>query len=296
MPGIGTVVAVDEDGPDPNGSAAISRAARVLQLLHDHPQGLSQTEIGERLDLTRSTISRTISALRDEDLIAPVGARGPYRLGPAISAMAHSVRRSAAIELRGALERLARTVAETAQLYVAEPGGVTLLDQVVATRRLRVVGEVGETAALHCTAAGKVVLAAAAPADRARLLPRTLPARTPSTITDRQALFAQLAAVRGSGVAFDREEDCADVCAVAVAVEPSAGGGHDGAGWAGERLVAAVAVPASRFAGREAQAALWQPTEIGGDSDLLAYGKRRFGDLRGASTHDDQVFPAVSLP
>lgn len=70
-------------------------------------------------------------------------------------------------------------------------------------------GEVGETAALHCTAAGKVVLAAAAPADRARLLPRTLPARTPSTITDRQAL------------------------------------------WAGERLVAAVAVPASRFAGRE---------------------------------------------
>lgn len=234
---------MDDDGPDPGGSAAIARAARVLQLLHDHPQGLTQTEIGERLDLARSTIGRTISALRDEDLIAPVGSRGPYRLGPAISAMARSIRRSAAIELRGALEQLARTAGETAQLYVSGPGGVTLLDQVVGSGRLRVVGTVGESAGLHCTAPGKVVLAGAAPAERRGLLPRTLPVRTPSTITDRRVLFAQLATVRSTGVAFDRQEDCADVCAAAVAVGAPTG----------ERLVAAVALPACRFAGREAE-------------------------------------------
>lgn len=232
--------AVDEDGPDPNGSAAITRAARVLQLLHDHPQGLSQTEIGERLGLARSTIGRTVSAMRDEGLIALVNPRGPYRIGPAISAMARSTRRSAAIELRAVLEQLARVAEETAQLFVAESDGVTLIDQVVAARRLRVVGEVGESAGLHCTAAGKVVLAAAAPAERRRLLPRTLLARTVRTITDRQVLFAQLAGVRGSGVAFDYEEDCEDVCSVAVEIDPTAG----------EKLIVALAVPASRFAGR----------------------------------------------
>ncbi|WP_300007516.1 IclR family transcriptional regulator C-terminal domain-containing protein [Pseudonocardia sp.] len=232
---------MDGDGPDPHGSAAISRAARVLQLLHDHPQGLSQTEIGERLELARSTIGRTIAALRDEGFIAPMAARGPYRLGPAITAMAHSIRRSAAIELHAALEQLARAAGETVQLFASEPGGVTLLDQVVAPRRLRVVGQVGESAALHCTAPGKVVLAAATPAQRARLLPRTLPARTASTITDRNALFAQLATVRGSGVAFDHQEDCDDVCAAAVAAGPPGAG----------QLVVAVAAPASRFAGRE---------------------------------------------
>lgn len=234
---------MDEDGPDPNGSAAITRAAKVLQLLHDHPQGLSQTEIGERLELARSTISRTISALRDENLIAPVHVRGPYRLGPAISAMAHSIRRSAAIELRAALEELARAAGETAQLFVSDPGGVILIDQVVVSRRLRVVGEVGESAALHCSAPGKVVLAAATPAERARLLPRTLPVRTTSTITDRQVLFAQLATVRSYGIAFDYEEDCDDVCAAAVAIERSVG----------EQLVVAVAVPTSRFAGWEGE-------------------------------------------
>lgn len=232
-----------DDGPDPNGSAAIARAARVLQLLHDHPQGLSQTEIGERLELARSTISRTISALRDEDLIAPVGPRGPYRLGPAIPAMADSMRRGAAIEMHGALERLARATGETAQLHVAEPGGVTLIDQVVGSGRLRVVGAAGESGGLHCTAAGKVVLAAATAAERRRLLPRTLPARTSATITDRRELSAQLDAVRSTGVAFDREEDCDGVCAVAVASPGGAG------------LVIAVAVPASRFAGREVELA-----------------------------------------
>lgn len=110
---------------------------------------------------------------------------------------------------------------------------MTLIDQVVVARRLRVVGEVGESTGLHCTAAGKVVLAAAAPAERRRLLPRTLPARTASTITDRQVLFAQLADVRDSGVAFDYEEDCEDVCSVAVEIEPTVG----------EKLIVALAVP-----------------------------------------------------
>lgn len=233
--------AVFDDRPDPNGSAAITRAAKVLRLLHDHPQGLSQTEIGERLEIARSTISRTIAALRDENLIAPVTARGPYRLGSAISAMAQSIRRGAAIELRAALEELARVTDETVQLFVSEQAGVTLLDQVVANRRLRVVGEIGESAALHCTAPGKVVLAAAAPAERRRLLPRHLPVRTESTITDRQVLYAQLAAVGSSGVAFDHGEDCDDVCAAAIAVEHSTA----------DRFVVAVAVPRSRFAGRE---------------------------------------------
>lgn len=234
---------MDEDGPDPNGSAAITRAAKVLQLLHDHPQGLSQTEIGERLELARSTISRTVSALRDENLIAPVHARGPYRLGPAISAMARSIRRSVAIELRAALEGLARAAGETTQLFVSDPCGVTLIDQVVVSRRLRVVGEVGESAALHCTAPGKLVLAAAAPAERIRLLPRTLPIRTTSTITDRQVLLAQLADVRSSGIAFDYEEDCDDVCAAAVDLSSSVE----------ERCVIAITAPASRFAGREGE-------------------------------------------
>lgn len=114
--------AVDEDCLDLNGSAAITRAARVLQLLHDHPQGLNETEIGERHKHARSTIGRTISAMRDEGLISLVNSRGPYRIGPAISAMARSARRSAAIELRAALEQSARVIEETAQLFVAESG------------------------------------------------------------------------------------------------------------------------------------------------------------------------------
>jgi DNA-binding IclR family transcriptional regulator len=72
---------------------------------------------------------------------------------------------------------------------------------------------------LHCTSIGKAVLATM-PDDEVRaLLARTgLPARTAHTITDVDALIAELADVRGRGFAEDHEENEAGVRAVGAAV------------------------------------------------------------------------------
>ena len=96
------------------------------------------------------------------------------------------------------------------------------LDQIPAPHRLRAVSAVGETFPAHCTANGKALLAALPRDQVEHVLPRRLTPYTPNTISSRPALWAELDAVRETGVAYDREEHTLGVCAVgATSTTPS---------------------------------------------------------------------------
>jgi DNA-binding IclR family transcriptional regulator len=233
-------VVAGEAVPDGSGSVVIARAAEVLRLLHDHPQGLSQTEIGERLGLPRSTVGRTLTALRAEGLVEPTDARGPYRLGSEILRMAAAARRAAVLDLHAAVEDLSRRTGETVEVLLLEGHALTVVDQVVADRRLRVAGAVGDSVPLHASAAGKAVLGSLEPRCRARLLPRRLRRFTVSTVVDRAKVLAAVAAL-DDGVATECDEHVDGVCAVAVVVpsRPDA-----------PPMAVSVAVPTARFTPR----------------------------------------------
>lgn len=67
---------------------------------------------------------------------------------------------------------------------------------------------VGLTVPLHCTAVGKAILAATAPADVRAAMERTgLPARTERTITDIVTLLEHLRTIRAQGYAIDEQEN-----------------------------------------------------------------------------------------
>lgn len=227
---------------DGAGVQVIARAAEILRLLQAHPGGLSQAEIGERLGMARSTVSRILGALDDEGLVASRGARGPYRLGPEIARMAATVRLGVVMDVHPFLEELSRELEETVDLSVLDGDRVTFVDQVVSPHRLRAISAVGESFPLHCCANGKALLASLPPE---HALPSRLARLTDNTITTPAALRKELDRVRAEGVAYDREEQTEGVCAVG-AVLPGVG----------EQLVAvSVPVPAQRFYRRESELA-----------------------------------------
>ncbi|MCV7093089.1 IclR family transcriptional regulator [Mycobacterium interjectum] len=227
---------------DGAGVQVIARAAEILRLLQAHPGGLSQAEIGERLGMARSTVSRILGALDDEGLVAARGARGPYRLGPEIARMAATVRLGVVMDVHPFMEELSRQLEETVDLSILDGDRVTFVDQVVSPHRLRAISAVGESFPLHCCANGKALLASLPPE---QALPSRLARLTDNTITTPAALRRELERVRADGVAYDREEQTEGVCAVG-AVLPGVG----------EQLVAvSVPVPAQRFYRRESELA-----------------------------------------
>lgn len=234
------------DEPDGRGGIqVIARAAEILRLLQAHPGGLSQAEIGERLGMARSTVSRILNALDDEALIASRGSRGPYRLGPEIARMADTVRLGVVMDVHPFMEELSRELGETVDLSILDGDRVTFVDQVVSPHRLRAISAVGESFPLHCCANGKALLANLPLERQTQAVPSRLARLTANTITTPAALRKELERVRAEGVAYDREEQTEGICAVGAVLHG-----------VGEQLVAvSVPVPAHRFYRRETELA-----------------------------------------
>lgn len=227
-----------------SGVQVLARAAGILRLLNSHPAGLSQSEIGDRLGLARSTVSRLLAALDAEGLVASQGARGRYRLGPELVRLAAAARRSAWLDLHPLLAEFSYEIGETVDLSVLDGDRAVFVDQVVADNRLRAVSAVGDSFPLHASANGKAMLAVMPEADVRRALGRRLEALTERTLTSPADLRAELEEIRaGHGIAYDREEQSVGVCAVGVVIGTI---DHD-------MLAVSIPVPTQRFLEREAE-------------------------------------------
>jgi DNA-binding IclR family transcriptional regulator len=215
----------------------IARAATILRALEDENGGLSLGQIAQRVNLARSTVQRIVAALETEKLVIAATPNGRVRLGPTIMRLAASVRSDFIALARPFLERLSSELQETVDLSTVKKDHLVFIDQVIGSQRLRTVSAVGETFPLYCTANGKAYLAQLSDAAVEALLGRVYEPRTPKTITRIEPLLAELKIVRRTGVAFDREEHTAGICAAGVAL-------HDPLGNA---VAISVPVPSQRF-------------------------------------------------
>ena len=107
---------------------------------------------------------------------------------------------------------------ECAHVAVADGTRALVLDDVETDRPLRVVPVAGRHVALHCTSAGKCLLAFGLAE-----LPDTLPRRTPRTITSPTLLEAHLARARDAGYAWDDEENDAHTRCISAPVNGAGG-------------------------------------------------------------------------
>ena len=228
--------------PRKSGIQVIARAADLLRALEHAGGGMTLSEVAAAIDLPRSTVHRIALALENEGFVV-WSAHGLVRLGPALAPLARASQWSLGDLARPYIATLSGELNETVELSVLQGGGALLVDQIVAHNRLRAVSTVGARFPAHCTANGKALLAVLPDAEVKRLLGERLERFTARTITRRNELLAELATVRETGLAYDREEYTEGVASIAVAVRDRYG----------DTAAVAVPLPVQRFAGREVE-------------------------------------------
>ena len=217
----------------------ISRAADILNAIAENSAGLSLAQIAALSNLSRSTVHRIVVALCRQDFLRAT--KSGYKLGPAFLRLADASRSNFEHLIRPFILELSHSLRETVDLSELTGNTITFVDQVIAPRRLRAVSGTGISFPLHCTAPGKAVLAALDDRSLSRLLSERLERFTPSTITDREVLEADLREIRRTGMAYDREEHTLGICAIGSALQAP-----DGSWYA-----ISVPLPAQRFYGQE---------------------------------------------
>lgn len=205
---------------DGNAVRSVDRAAALLLALGESTGEAGVTELARRLGLHKSTASRLLATLQRRGLVEQDEESGKYRLGLVVIRLAERAERT--LDLKGIawqdLERLARATRETVSLGIVEGDAYLTVAQVDGPNMIAQPDWTGRTTPLHCTASGKVLLAAMAERDVMRIARPGLVARTERTITTIETLMEELAKVRRRGFATAFSEWIAGTNAVAVPV------------------------------------------------------------------------------
>ena len=220
---------------------SVIRTVEILRALGNASEDLTLTGLAERTGLPRSTVHRIVQTLQSAHFVAKGAGAGGLRLGPEFGRLAANSRQALTPTMRPFLERLAMEISEGTSLTVLEGLDVRFLDQAIVGEGLRAVTLVGTTFPAHCTANGKVLLAALPRAVLRAKLPQRLESRTYHTITDPELLMEKLGRVATEGVAFDREEHGIGISAIAALVVDDAN----------NHAAISAAMPTARFEGRE---------------------------------------------
>ena len=195
---------------------SVTRAIALLDALAESDTGLGVNELARRIGVNASTASRLLATLEQAGLVERVSPGGPYRLGLRLVALSDRVLGQLDVRQRARplLTRLASETGETATLSVPSGGEAVTVDFVPGASSVVSMARLGRPSILHATAVGKIVLAFGG----AAVPPGSLTAVTDRTITDGDALEAEIASVREQRYAEAIGEREPDLGAVAVPV------------------------------------------------------------------------------
>jgi IclR family acetate operon transcriptional repressor len=209
-----------------SGVQAIDRAVAILRCFSARTPELGISEIARATGLSTSTAHRLIAAMQHNRLVRQ-SAHRRYTLGPLLVQLARSG--AVATTLRdlalGPMRELRDRTDETVGLHELLPTlERTVIDQVESRQALRrTYTEIGEPIPLPYGAPGKVLLAFVPAAEREKILAEPIEQVTPTTITDPDALRAQLEQIRERGYALSFSERTPGIRTVAAPILDHAG-------------------------------------------------------------------------
>jgi len=207
------------------GSPVVTRMLTVIETIAGAAQPLALPEICALVHLPKATTHRLCQQLESIGYIVrePGGRR--YAVGPRLLRTGFDLMRSAVTaERHGILAALVEQIGETCNFTTLAGHEVLYLDRVEARWPLRLHFDMGSRVPIHCTASGKIFMAAMKPSERRRILDAVgLTPYTPHTITARDRFDAELDQIARQGYSLDREEFLLGMAAIAVPVRAADG-------------------------------------------------------------------------
>lgn len=203
-----------------------SRALLILELLTTLESPATFTEISERLELPRSSLSGLLSTMTDASWLRLDPQTRAYQLGIKVMEAGNSYLRAVDLPTRAIpiMKTVCDQMDETVQLAVLDGRFNVYIAKLEGNQALRLASEVGRRLPAHATGLGKVMLAHLGEADlRSRFHDVELEVYTRNTVSSFAALQKELARIRSSGFGVDNEEYSVGVRCVAAPVRDRTG-------------------------------------------------------------------------
>jgi DNA-binding IclR family transcriptional regulator len=194
------------------------RTIDLLEALAEASGPLTLTQLQHRLAIPKSSLHGLLTTLTARGWVEETP--GGYGIGlRALRTGAAYLDRDPVVRAAGpVLMALQRQLDETIHLARLDGPNVVYLASRESPHHLRVTSRIGHRLPAHATALGLALLATRSREEVEALLPDTLTALTPGTVTDRDELDAELTQTRERGWANESGQNTPGLCCFAVAI------------------------------------------------------------------------------
>src|SRR5579864_4705665 len=209
-----------------SGVQSLARAFGIMEEIARSRDGISLAELSKRVGLHNSTTFHLVKTMVSLGYIRQIKDSKRYRIGRPLFALAtNSLDEIEMVSLATpVLEDLSRETGESGHFAVPMGDSVVVIARTAGAGAFQLTERVGVVRPAHCTALGKVILAALNPEQLDGFFRRVELAQvTPNSITDAAVLRKNIEDVRQSGIAFDDGEFNPEVRCIAVPVKDFTG-------------------------------------------------------------------------
>ncbi len=196
------------------------RCLAILELLSEHPQGLTLSEIHRLLGVSKNMAFRVLTDMAAREFVYRDAGKTYFLGSKLLELAAPRISGRNLTDEAGPIVRAVRDdCGESVGLLVPSGGEAVLIYFQPALHPMRLIFDLGFRIALYCNAPGKVFLAFGDPAERRqRLKLQSFERRTDRTVTSPDRLEAELEQARRDGYTVDRGEDIEGAHCVAAPV------------------------------------------------------------------------------
>jgi DNA-binding IclR family transcriptional regulator len=205
---------------------SIGRAFSILEEIARNRSGIGLADLSKRVGLHNSTTFHLVKTMVSLGYVRQLKDSKRYRIGrPLFALAANALDELEMISLATpVLEDLSRETAESAHFSVRMGDSVVVLARTSGPGAFQLSDRAGQVRPAHCTALGKIMLAALTSEQFERYLERAeLNPQTPNTIVAPDRLRREIAEVRRAGLAVDDGEFDGELRCVAVPVRDFSG-------------------------------------------------------------------------
>jgi IclR family KDG regulon transcriptional repressor len=218
--------AVERAGQPRGGVQSLARAFAILEEIARNRDGIGLAELSKRVGLHNSTTFHLVKTMVSLGYVRQLKESKRYRIGRPLFALAASALDEVEMVSLATpiLEALSRETGESAHFSVRLGDAVVMLARTGGQGAFQLADRAGVVRPAHCTALGKIMLAALSPDQFERYLSHAeLKAQTAKSITSAERLRREIADVRRAGMAIDDGEFDAEVRCVALPVRDFSG-------------------------------------------------------------------------
>lgn len=189
--------------------ASVIKAIEVIEYIASSKKELGVTEISNGLNYGVSATYHMLNTLKECNIIVQDERTKKFKLGLKlwqIGMLAYE-QNHISISLKPYLKKLRDLTGETSNLTIMDDYKIVYIAQEESDRLVKMFTTTGATAPLHCTAAGKILLAYKPDEIQKQIIDKMeLTKYTDHTIINKEDLIKEIEEIRKNGYGFDNEE------------------------------------------------------------------------------------------